>query len=277
MNHTWVLPLCCRHNEEQRSRKLRRHTNRPLEQNGKVKEKPFRDWRWIVSTFWMMIKTGMFADFTHLSLAFQSLFNFLFPLNFLFWFFSSANMNIMLTTVVKTHRLSRVCVCVCTWGWKHLNRNHKCTSNILTHSRSRPSLPGTVKPPRQLLLLLLLHGTNNRNNTLCYSYYYVLICHASSLQYCFYISLYYTERRKKSDQGAGSCWISHTQCQTNFYSWFYSLWVDTKGVLLLSLSHKIMVMIVIAIFIIIIKKKTHSQGITNIMNQRGPNVMFEII
>lgn len=36
-----------------------------------------------------------------------------------------------------------------------------------------------------------------------------------------------------------------------------------------------MVMIVIAIFIII--KKTHSQGITNIMNQRGPNVMFEII
>lgn len=24
-------------------------------------------------------------------------------------------------------------------------------------------------------------------------------------------------------------------------------------------------------------KKTHSQGITNIMNQRGPNVMFEII
>lgn len=179
---------------------------------------------------------------------------------FLFWFFSSANMNIMLTTVVKTHRLSRVCVCVCTWGWKHLNRNHKCTSNILTHSRSRPSLPGTVKPPRQLLLLLLLHGTNNRNNTLCYSYYYVLICHASSLQYCFYISLYYTERRKKSDQGAGSCWISHTQCQTNFYSWFYSLWVDTKGVLLLSLSHKIMVMIVIAIFIIIIKKKTTFSG-----------------
>lgn len=38
-----------------------------------------------------------------------------------------------------------------------------------------------------------------------------------------------------------------------------------------------MVMIVIAIFIIIKKKKTHSQGITNIMNQRGPNVMFEII
>lgn len=46
----------------------------------------------------------------------------------------------------------------------------------------------------------------------------------------------------------------------------------------MSLSHKIMVMIVIAIFIIIIiQKKTHSQGITNIMNQRGPNVMFEII
>lgn len=37
-----------------------------------------------------------------------------------------------------------------------------------------------------------------------------------------------------------------------------------------------MVMIVLAIFIII-KKKTHSQGITNVMNQRGPNVMFEII
>lgn len=35
-----------------------------------------------------------------------------------------------------------------------------------------------------------------------------------------------------------------------------------------------MVMIVIAIFIII---KKHSQGITNIMSQRGPNVMFEII
>lgn len=37
-----------------------------------------------------------------------------------------------------------------------------------------------------------------------------------------------------------------------------------------------MVMIVIATFYNN-NKKTHTQGITNIMNQRGPNIMFEII
>lgn len=72
------------------------------------------------------------------------------------------------------------------------------------------------------------------------------------------ILAYITQSDKnKSGNGAGSGLISHTQCQTNFYSWFYSLWVDTKGLLLLSCSHKIMVMIVIAIFIII-KKNTFS-------------------
>lgn len=38
-------------------------------------------------------------------------------LKFLFWFFSSANMNIMLTTVVKTHHLSRVCLWVYVWQY----------------------------------------------------------------------------------------------------------------------------------------------------------------
>lgn len=46
-----------------------------------------------------------------------SIIGFLIPVHlqilFLFWFFSSANMNIMLTTVVKTHRLSRVYNNVC--------------------------------------------------------------------------------------------------------------------------------------------------------------------
>lgn len=84
----------------------------------------------------------------------------------------------------------------------------------------------------------------------------MFFCHASSLQYCFYISLYYTEQQKKSENRAGSCLNSHTQCQTNFYSWFYSLWV--KRISILSLSHKIMVMIVIATFYNNNKKNTYS-------------------
>lgn len=46
------------------------------------------------------------------------------------------------------------------------------------------------------------------------------------------------------------------------------------------MSHKILVRIVIATFLTIIimflKKKDH-QGITDIMSQTGPNVLFEII
>lgn len=65
-----------------------------------------------VSTFSLMIKTGMFSDMTHLSLAFQSLFTFCQTHVFIFWFFSSANMNIMLTTVVKTHSTDIQAECV---------------------------------------------------------------------------------------------------------------------------------------------------------------------
>lgn len=166
-----------------------------------------------VSTFWRMIKTGMFSDMTHLSLAFQYLFTFCQTHVFIFWFFSSANMNIMLTTVVKTHsswHAGRVCVCVCVIMcvscWKQeikMKRKRKIIvpqtyTHADTQSRSNPSLPENCRTSTQTLLLLLLHGTNNRNNTSWYSYYYVLFCHASSLQYCFYISLYYTERQDKS-------------------------------------------------------------------------------
>lgn len=148
----------------------------------------------------------MFSDMTHLSLAFQSLFTFCQTNVFIFWFLSSANMNIMLTTVVKTHStdIQAVCVCVCGNVCVRLKTSDQNKRKLLylkhthTPTQSIHHYPKNCRTSTQTLLLLLLHGTNNRNNTSCYSYYYVLFCHASSLQYCFYISLYYTERQNKS-------------------------------------------------------------------------------
>lgn len=95
-------------------------------------------------------------------------------------------------TVVKTHHMSRV--------WQKTRTMYLKYS----HTKSRLSLPGTVKSPGKLELLLLLHGTNNEKKKTIHRVIHTImfsLCHASSLQYCCYISLlYYTEPQIKSEQ-----------------------------------------------------------------------------
>lgn len=79
----------------------------------------------------------------------------------------------------------------------------KCSLGI------KPTMLFCVKENTNILLLLL-HGTNNGNNVTFFSYDYVLVCHASSLQYSFYISLYYTEQQSNSENRAGSCASRHS-------------------------------------------------------------------
>lgn len=130
-------------------------------------------------TFLMTIKTGMFSDDT-------SVIGFSIPASF-------------------TDLLIRW-ISVPTWrrGKKHTvqPRKHR------VHTGSNPQR-FCVKENTNILLLLL-HGTNNGNNVIFFSYDYVLVCHASSLQYSFYISLYYTEQQSNSENRAGSCASRHT-------------------------------------------------------------------
>ena len=125
-----------------------------------------------------------------------------------------------------TQSVFNVCVCVCVCG----GGGYK-TQELKSHqSRSNIIIRDLKNVRHKCLLLLLLHGTNNVKDTWCFSYSYVLCCHASSLQYCFYISLY-TERQNVRQQSGGRV-IHCTRCQTNVYSWFYRYRADTKGRLL---------------------------------------------
>lgn len=89
------------------------------------------------------------------------------------------------------------------------------------------------------------------------------------------ILAYITQSDRINQKQAGSCLFSHTQCQTNFYSWFLQLVSRYKMIIIVIITRNNGYDSNSNIYLK--KQNTHSQGITNIMNQMGPNVMFEII
>jgi len=181
--------------------KLRRQTNPRLAWFGKKrrrrkptnsKKSPSEIDAGLFPLFWIMTNTRTFSDATSgwLIHPYSP-----FKMWCLFWFFSSANMNIMLTTVVETLYLW-----LCVWGWK---QTKSFVPRLFTQSQSRtwPRDPDTVKPPRKTRVIAASSWHKWYKQ---YIVLFILLCrhyHASSLQYCVYISLYYTERQSRFVSG----------------------------------------------------------------------------
>lgn len=107
----WILPLCCRHNVKQswlkknwgaKTNHLVRLKKNPVKAKIKALQRLTMDCFHFLNDDknWNVFRYDTSVIGFSIPVHLQNLFS--------FWFFSSANMNIMLTTVVKTHHLSRV-------------------------------------------------------------------------------------------------------------------------------------------------------------------------
>lgn len=135
-------------------------------------------------TFLMTIKTGMFSDDT-------SVIGFSIPASF-------TDLLIRWISAVPAWRRGKNTV---------QPRKHR-TSNV--HSGSNPQCFFVLKRTQTYYCCFFMAQIMETMWLFFFPYDYVLVCHASSLQYSFYISLYYTEQQSNSENRAGSCASRHS-------------------------------------------------------------------